>query len=164
MKKIARILVMILVVLSCKNKPKTIAENQSHSETPITQSEFIKSEFIKSESNQTELIVQKILDLPKLQWIYHPEVKERLPVKVLESELIHKKLNLKKFRQKVRILSMSELEKEEIKDYVIFDKIKIRKDTTDFELHYKIEGAGCRGKLLKENGEWKVIDYSVWEN
>ena len=159
MKKIVRILLIILVFVSCKNTPKTIAENQSHSEMPITQSELIKSE-----SNQTELIVQKILDLPKLQWIYHPEVKERLPVKVLESEFIDKNLNLNKFGQKVRILSMSELEKEGIKDYIIFDKIKIIKDTTDFELHYKIEGVGCSGKFLKENGEWEIIDYSVWEN
>ena len=159
MKKIVRIILIILVFISCKNTPKTIAENQSYSENSITQSELIKSE-----SNQTELIAQKILDLPKLQWIYHPEVKERLPVKVLESELIDKNLNLIKFGQKVRILSMSELEKEGIKDFVIFDKIKIGKDTTDFELHYKIEGAGCSGKLLKENGEWKVINYSVWEN
>ncbi len=145
--------------ISCKNTPKTIAENQSYSENSITQSELIKSE-----SNQTELIAQKILDLPKLQWIYHPEVKERLPVKVLESELIDKNLNLIKFGQKVRILSMSELEKEGIKDYVVFDKIEIAKDTTEFELYYKIEGAGCNGKLMNENGKWKVIDYSVWEN
>ncbi|WP_026977930.1 hypothetical protein [Flavobacterium tegetincola] len=159
MKKIVAILLMFLVFISCKNTPKSIAENQLYSETSTTQSELIKSE-----SNQTELIVQKILDLPKLQWIFHPEVKERLPVKVLESELIEKNLNLNKFGQKVRILSMSELEKEGIKDYVVFDKIVIAKDTNEFELHYKIEGAGCNGKLLNENGKWKVIDYSVWEN
>jgi hypothetical protein len=103
MKKIVGVILIILVFISCKNTPKTIAENQSYSENSITQSELLKSE-----SNQTELIAQKILDLPKLQWIYHPEVKERLPVKVLESELIDKNLNLIKFGQKVRILSMSE--------------------------------------------------------
>ena len=154
MKKIVGILLTISLLISCKNSDKKRAENNSESENGITQTEL----------NETELIAQKILDLPKLQWIYHPEVKERLPVKVLESKLIDKNLNLKKFGQKVRILSISELEKEGIKDYVMFDEIKIGKDTTDFELHYKIEGAGCSGKLLKENGEWKVIDYSVWEN
>ncbi|WP_178983715.1 hypothetical protein [Winogradskyella helgolandensis] len=159
MNKIIGIILTITLLISCKNSEKTETENNSDSEIKLTQTELIKSE-----SNQTELIAQKILDLPKLQWIYHPEVKERLPVKVLESELIDKSLNLNKFGQKVRILSMLELENEGIKDFVIFDKIKIGKDTTDFELHYKIEGAGCSGKLLKENGEWKVIDYSVWEN
>jgi hypothetical protein len=118
MKKIVGILLMVLVFISSKNTPKTIAENQSYSENSITQSKIIKSE-----SSQTELIAQKILDLPKLQWIYHPEVKERLPVKVLESELIDKTLNLNKFGQKVRMFSMSELEEEGIKDYVIFAKL-----------------------------------------
>uniref|UniRef100_UPI004049D670 hypothetical protein n=1 Tax=Flavobacterium sp. TaxID=239 RepID=UPI004049D670 len=159
MKKIVGILLMFLLFISCKNTPKTIAENQHYSENSTTQSELIKSE-----SNQTELIAQKILDLPKLQWIFHPEVKERLPVKVLESELIDKNLNLNKFGQKVRILSMSELEKEGIKNCIVFDKIEIAKDTTEFELHYEIEGVGCNGKLMNENGKWKVIDYSVWEN
>ncbi|MCX2746148.1 hypothetical protein OO013_19875 [Mangrovivirga sp. M17] len=159
MKKILGFLFIVIVLCSCKDLDKTNVENNSKSENKLTQSELIKPEY-----NQIELIAQKILDLPKLQWIYHPEFKERLPVKVLESEVINKDLDLNKFGQKVRILSMSELEKEGIKDFVVFDKIKIGKDTTHFKLSYKIEGAGCSGKLLKENGEWKVLGYSVWEN
>lgn len=159
MKKIVGILLTISLLFSCNNSHKNQAEINSESENKLTQTESIKSE-----SNQTELIAQKILDLPKLQWIYHSEAKERLPVKLLESELIDKNLNLTKFGQKVRILSISELEKEGIKDYVIFDRLKIGKDTTDFKLSYRIEGAGCSGNFLKQNGEWKILDYSVWEN
>lgn len=150
---------MIFVLGSCNNSQKNKAENGSASQKTIPQSEVIKPE-----SNQTELILQKILDLPKLQWIYHPEAKERLPVKVLETEQIGKDLKLNKFGEKVRILSLSELEKEGIKDYIIINELKIRQDTTDFELSYKIEGAGCSGKFIKENGKWEILDYSVWEN
>ncbi len=149
----------ILLLISFKNSGKIETEKNSESENKLTQTELIKSE-----SNQTELLVQKILDLPKLQWIYHPELKERLPVKVLETATIEKRFNLNKFGQKVRILSKTELESEGIKDFVIIDKIKIEKDTTEFTLSYKIEGAGCNGKFLKQNGEWKIMDYSVWEN
>jgi hypothetical protein len=159
MEKIIRFLLIINLLISCNNSLKSNGENPSDSERIITQSEIIKPEF-----EQTELITQKILDLPKLQWIYHPELKERLPVKILETELIKKNYNLNKFGQRVRILSESDLEKEEIQDYVIIDKILIRKDTFFFELHYKIEGASCSGKFLKENGVWQVLDYSVWEN
>ncbi|PKR80605.1 hypothetical protein CW751_09535 [Brumimicrobium salinarum] len=159
MNKIVGILLTILLLISCKNSQKMETENKSESKNELTQTELIKSE-----SNQTELIVQKILDLPKLQWIFHPELKERLPVKVLETEMIEKNFNLKKFGQKVRILSKSELENEGIKDFVIIDKIKIEKDTAEFGLSYKIEGAGCSGKFFKQNGEWKIRDYSVWEN
>jgi hypothetical protein len=157
--RIIGIILTILLLISCKSSEKTETEKDSESENKITQTELIKSESI-----QSELIVQKILDLPKLQWIYHPELKERLPVKVLETETIEKNFNLNKFKQKVRILSKSELENEGIKDFVIIDKIKIVKDTAEFKLSYKIEGAGCSGKFFKQNGEWKILDYSVWEN
>jgi hypothetical protein len=149
----------ILLLVSCKNSEKTEMENNSESKNELTQTELIKTE-----SNQNELIIQEILDLPNLQWIYHPESKERLPVKMLESDLIKKTFNLYKFGQKVRILSTLELKKEGINDYVVIDKLEVKKDTTDFEISYKIEGAGSAGKFVKENGEWKVLDYSVWEN
>ena len=148
----------IFFLTSCISSKKSETENYSYAENEIT-----KSELIKPEQNQTELIVQKILDLPKLQWIYHPELEERLPVKLLETELIGKNFELNKFGQKVRIISQSELEKEGVLDYVIFDQLEIKPDTTDFKISYKIEGAGCSGKFLKENGKWIILDYSVWE-
>ena len=114
--------------------------------------------------NETELLIQKILDLPDLQWIYHSELTERLPVKLLETELIEKEITLNKFGQKIIIMSMLEFEKEGINDYVEFNKLIIQSDTAEFELSYKIEGVGSRGKLKKENGKWKIIEYSVWEN
>jgi len=114
--------------------------------------------------NETELLIQKILDLPDLQWIYHSELTERLPIKILESELINKQFNLNKFGRKVIILSMSEIENKGINDYVNFNKLIIHSDTVEFELSYKIEGVGSKGKLKKEDGRWEIIEYSVWEN
>lgn len=156
MNRLIGIILTILILISCKNSE---TENNSESEKKLPHTDLIKSE-----SNQTELIVQKIIDLPNLQWIYHPELKERLPVKVLETEMIEKNFNLNKFGQKVRILSKSELENEGVKDFLIIDKLKIEKNTAEFRLHYKIEGAGCSGKFFKKNGEWQIQDYSVWEN
>lgn len=149
----------IFFLTSCINSKKSKAENYSYSENKINQSKLIMPE-----QNQTESIVQKVLDLHKLQWIYHSESKERLPVKVLETELIEKNFELKMFGQKVRIMSKLKLEKEGILDYVIFDKLEIKTDTTDFEISYKIEGVGCSGKFLTKNGKWKIFNYSVWEN
>ncbi len=116
------------------------------------------------EIGTTAALIQKILDLPKLQWIYHPKFEGRLPVKILKTKLIRKNLNLNKFGRKVRIMSLRELEKKGILDYIIFDKLDIKNDTAYFELSYKIEGVGCSGRLSKETGEWTIIDYSVWEN
>lgn len=115
-------------------------------------------------TNEPELLIQEILDLEDLQWIYHPEIKERLPVKILASELINRNLNLKKFDQKVRILSLSEMEEEGIKDYLEFHILMIKSDTAEFDLSYKIEGASASGKFVKENGDWKIVDYLVLEH
>ena len=154
MKKIIGTILTILFLVSCKNLEKPVTEN----------SLIPENKQIQSESKQTESIVQKILDLPKLQWIYHPELEERLPVKVLETELIRKGFELNKFQQEVRIISQSELEKERILDYVIFHKLEIKNNTADFKLSYNIEGASCNGKLLKEKSNWTILNYSVWEN
>ncbi len=149
MKKLILISLGLILLISCQeNKKSKLVETESETE----------------KINEAELVVQKILDLPKLQWIYHPELNKRLPVKVLETELINKNFNLNKFGQSVRIMSKFQLEKEGIKDFLIFNKLKIKTDTTDFELLYKIEGVGSAGRLVKENEEWIVLDYSVWEN
>ncbi|WP_180957925.1 hypothetical protein [Psychroflexus sp. MES1-P1E] len=51
----------ILLLVSCKNSEKTEMENNSESKNELTQTELIKTE-----SNQNELIIQEILDLPNL--------------------------------------------------------------------------------------------------
>jgi len=101
MKKIIGLLLIIFLLTFCKNSQKIKEENKSDSENTITQSELIKPKL-----NQNELVVQSILDLPDFQWVYHSKLKERLPVKMLESGLIEKSFNLNKFGQKVRILSV----------------------------------------------------------
>ena len=126
-------------------------------------SKLNESELKFEKIDETELVIQKILDLPDLQWIYHPELQERIPVKILESELIDNKLGLNKFGQEVRIISSIELEKEGIKDYVEFQKLEFKRDTLEFGLTYDIEGAGSAGKFIRENGKWKILEYGVWE-
>lgn len=150
MRKSTLILFGFLLLISCKANKKSGADES-------------KTNSIKK-INETEMAVQKILDLPKLQWIYHPELPQRLPVKLLKTAEISSNLNLNKFGQRVKIMSRAELENEGIKDVVEFDRLAIKNDTTDFELHYQVEGVSCAGKMVKVNGEWTILDYTVWEN
>lgn len=69
----------------------------------------------------------------------------------------------KSFDRKVIIMSLAELASKGITDYLEFQQLDIQSDTTYFSLYYNIEGAGANGKLAKINGEWKLVDYSVWE-
>lgn len=157
MNKFIEIILILICLTSCNEYKKT--ETEIENKTNIAQFELAEPDSVK-----TELIIQKILDLPKLQWIYHSENKKRLPVKVLETEFIKKTFNLYKFGHKVRISSQNEFENDGIKDYIVFEKLEIKEETTEFLLFYKIEGVHCRGKLLNNSGKLRVLQYSVFEN
>jgi hypothetical protein len=79
--------------------------------------------------NEIQTLVQDILDLPRLQWIYHPEAKDRLPVKVLESGLVTRNLRLTKFDKDVLIMTKDELEKSKSLDYVNIEELFFKGDT-----------------------------------
>jgi hypothetical protein len=108
-------------------------------------------------------LVQGILDLPRLQWIYHPEASERVPVKVLASGLVTKELKLTKFDKPVLILTKDEIESKKITDYVNFKRLELKGDTLAFHLTYDIEGAFADGKLFWTQDKWVVKDYRVGE-
>lgn len=108
-------------------------------------------------------LVQGILDLPKLQWIYHPEASERVPVKVLASGLVTKELKLTKFDKPVLILTKDEIESKKITDYVNFKRLEFKGDTVTFHLTYDIEGAFADGKLFWAQDKWVVRNYRVGE-
>jgi hypothetical protein len=108
-------------------------------------------------------LVQGILDLPKLQWIYHPEAIERVPVKVLASALVTKELRLTKFEKPVLILTEDEIKSKKITDYVNFKRLEFKGDTVTFYLTYDIEGAFADGKLFWTQDKWVVKNYRVGE-
>ena len=109
-------------------------------------------------------IIQQILDLPDLQRYYHPELKERIPIKILESDFFDKNLQLKKFEKDVRIISSDKIKEENIKDYLVFRKLVFKAEQVEFELNYLIEGIGSTGVLVKTKEGWVIQNYSVWEN
>jgi hypothetical protein len=118
---------------------------------------------IEKEENEIETLIQNILDLPELQWIYHPEANDRLPVKLLASGLVTKELNLNKFDRDVLILTRDELETRKIPDYVNIEELSFVRDTVKFYLTYDVEGAVATGKFVKVQGRWTPLDYTVEE-
>jgi hypothetical protein len=108
-------------------------------------------------------LIQGILDLPKLQWIYHPEASERVPIKVMASGLVTKDLKLTKFDKPVLILTKDELQFKKIQDYIHFKKLEFKGDTVTFHLTYDIEGAFAVGKIFWAGDKWVVRNYRVGE-
>jgi hypothetical protein len=114
--------------------------------------------------NEIQTLVQDILDLPRLQWIYHPEVHERLPVKILESGLVTKNLKLRKFDKDVLIMTKDELEANKTLDFVNIEELFFKGDTLSFYLTYDVEGAFADGKYVWTGDKWRVLNYTVGEH
>lgn len=107
---------------------------------------------------EREIIIQKILDLPRLQPYYHIELKERLPIKLLENEYVDKNLSLNKFGQNVEILSRQKIDEDSITDYLSISHLNFSNDTLNFGFVYPIEGLGVSGRMIRTNTDWKVVE------
>lgn len=104
-------------------------------------------------------LIQKMLDLPQWQWVYHPEVNGRLPVKMLKNDFVADSLILIKFNQKVQI----GVDTRNTKEYVEIEKLKIKDDTAYFIMEYPSEGAVANGHFIKRNKVWMIDKYTVIE-
>ena len=99
MKISVSILVLTFTLVSCdKRESKENSQTTQPTKEVLTDNREIKNK-----------IIQDILDLPKLQWIYRSEMPDRLPIKILKSEIVTKELKLKKFDKDVLILTKEEL-------------------------------------------------------
>jgi len=125
--------------------------------------QYRENEKTKGKKNDIEILIQSILDLPDLQWIYHSEVNDRLPIKILESGLVTKDLSLNKFDKNVAILTKDELENRKLNDYIFIRELNFIGDTVKFYLTYDIEGAFAEGMFIKEYKKWIMLDYVVGE-
>mgnify|MGYP000341978445 FL=1 len=150
MKKVYLLLFGVLLIVSCK-ETKT-------KDNPKPEVVSIKK------GSETQVIVQKILDLPKLQWMFHPEVADRLPIKLVENRIINDILKLQKFDKSVRIATKASFEKEKIRDYLVFEELILKVDTAYFAFNFPIEGVTAKGKLVKISEEWTAQEYTVSEN
>jgi hypothetical protein len=115
------------------------------------------------ENKLNQEIIQTLLDLPEWQWVYHSEIKERLPVKLLKSDKVSDSLKLKKYGQPVAILSKKILDSLQTKAYVHLKELKFFGDTVYFYLEYPAEGAVANGRIIKMNKRWVADKYSVTE-
>jgi len=126
-----------------------------------TKSQNLNAKIKSQETIKTQVIVQKILDIPEIQWIYHPEIKNRIPVKLLETKKINKNIQLIKFNKKIIIISTTN--ENTCKDCLKINYRTINKNTISVKMAYPIEGVTLSGKLLRVNKEWKLFFLSITE-
>ena len=103
------------------------------------------------------------MDVPDFQEWYHPEVPERLPLKLFIDEFRKKEYALQKFGQHVRIVDSATIRKDQIEDALWLRLRDTTKDTVRFFLYYQIEGAVMRGRVYKRNNSWNIIVDTIGE-
>jgi len=150
MRKLTFLVIGLLFTVSCKEQRSTDALKQDKLAVEMP--------------NESEIVLQKLLDLPKLQWVFHPEIAERLPIKILKNEFVPDSLKLLKFDENVRIAALPSFQKENIQDYILIKDLNIKKDTARFDLDYEIEGVSAKGTFIKISSEWVVQDYTISES
>ena len=144
MKKLFFPLLKIMFILGCTEENKNLVPTVS-------------------KEKKLESAIQVILDIPEFQWIYHPEIPERTPVKLLVNEVINEKMSLTKFNEQVVFYKKYEVFSKSIKDYIEFIDLDYENDTLNFSFRYNIEGAVASGTLLDINNEWTVLSANIYE-
>ena len=88
-------------------------------------------------------MTQLILDVPDFQKFLHPEVPERIHLKLMKTELIIDQLKLRKFDQTVRLIDSLSIVNESIDDYIQIKLEDTEKDSIKFGLYQKLKEHKC---------------------
>lgn len=153
---------VLLLLFGCtySNSQKELSSVREKTNTskPLEVQEAIMENENTPNENLQE-IIQKSIDLPKLQQYYHIDVlPERSPLIILKSELIPSTLKLNKFGEPVEIMEESS------KAHLVFSTIDIQQNTGTINFSYPIEGISIQIKFIKTDNEWLINESMLKEN
>ncbi len=120
----------------------------------------IDSEEIEMSSKDRELVIKMILDHPDLQQYLHPELLERIPVKVSHSSFSNQDISISKFGESVLISSEKSTANSPNLDFVTFSEVG---NSIKFEIAYDIEGVTVKGLASKTGDSWNFSNFEVYE-
>lgn len=115
--------------------------------------------FNLSNEDSTE-IMQKIIDLPDLEYYYHVEIlNTRKPLVILKNNIIQNEYSLKKFNERVIFLTLTEIMAQKKDAYLEFSNFNISHDSVKVSFKYRCEGVGGYAIFMKKNSNtWNVIN------
>lgn len=116
-----------------------------------------------NEMNNTdkELVIKMILDHPDLQQYLHPELIERVPIKISNISVSNQSLSIRKFNKLVEVVTDKSDNKSPSLDFISFIQ---EENNVNFEISYNVEGVTIKGIAKKIDGRWSFIDFDVYEN
>lgn len=113
---------------------------------------------------ETQEILQLVLELPRLQQFYHPEVPGRKPVVLLQNQHVPPGVELWKFNERVKIVAPADLGDAKQAAFLQITSLSIGRDRAEVTLEYPIEGVIGTVKLSKDGDAWRVRDGHIVED
>lgn len=145
----------LLVGCSYSNSQKELSTIDTKTEI----SKPIEQEDVNMGNENLQEIIQKSIDLPKLQQYFHiDELPNRAPLIILQSELIPSNLELNKFGKKV------EIDTESNEAHLVFSKVDINQITGSIHFSYPVEGIRVEIQFIKNDHEWLIKESVIKEN
>lgn len=113
-------------------------------------------------SNETEILLEKILKHPDLEQYYHSEIKNRVPIIVKINEDFDTKINITMFDRPIQLIKSTQVLSKEIPFFEI-NSFHITDNEATFNIAYSVEGILIKGKLIHKNNSWIFLEYSIIE-
>ena len=139
--------ISLLLLSACGRPDETVQSKQP--EVSMTQ-----------HTDAVQPIVQLVIDLPQLQQFLHPELPDRKPLVLIQTDEVSPGLALKKFGQPVAI---RELRTAENAPYLRLTQLEITGAKAHVRLEYPVEGVKGEADLEQRDGEWRVVKSRIWE-
>lgn len=147
-----RLLLIILILTSCQNKPKNGSEKTILNPC--------------SDSVKYTKLISKSINLPVLQQYYKVQdnINQKELVILNNSQYLNIINQLDKFNNPVRLLNSNEIKQKEIKAYLDYKEINIKNDTAKIYYRYDIQGIEIKSSYILKECEWHLIESDLWEN
>ena len=111
------------------------------------------------EQHTATKVIKLILDHKEVQQYLHPEISNRIPVKIVTNNLVPLNVNIEKHGEAVILTDKAATEPFfEINKYITND------NTIIFNLSYEEEGITISGEANTGDNEVKLISFDVIEN
>ena len=120
---------------------------------------------ITSTAQQEDLenVVQLALDLNEIQGFYHPEMPGRMPIMILDNDIVPNTLRLEKFGVPVEFWDKSTLFTLGMTFFLQFEEVKLKSNSATLQYQLFGEGIYVNLKLKKENDRWIIVSKQVVE-
>lgn len=113
------------------------------------------SETGSMKNNISSKVIQSILDHHEIQPYLHPDLKNRLPIRVVSNRLISTEISIKKFDQPVLFLQEKPTE-----PHFEIITLKQAENSMEFAIRYDVEGVSISGQATVEGDQ---INFSVFD-